>query len=58
MLENVAELIAGALDFDAEVMEDWEQGERDRFTELDLFLQQVALVPTWTGSIPTPTRSR
>ena len=43
-IDNVKELIAGALDFDAERMEDWEEGERDRFTELDLFLQQVALV--------------
>jgi DNA helicase-2/ATP-dependent DNA helicase PcrA len=43
-IENVKELIAGALDFDAELMEDWDEGERDRFTELDLFLQQVALV--------------
>jgi DNA helicase-2/ATP-dependent DNA helicase PcrA len=43
-VDNVRELIAGALDFDVELMEDWEEGERDRFTELDLFLQQVALV--------------
>jgi DNA helicase-2/ATP-dependent DNA helicase PcrA len=40
---NVAELIAGALDFDAArtVAAD---DEFDTFTELDLFLQQVALV--------------
>jgi DNA helicase-2/ATP-dependent DNA helicase PcrA len=46
---NVAELIAGAIDFDAALVEDQElEGEgsegADRFTELDLFLQQVALV--------------
>ena len=46
---NVAELIAGAIDFDASRVEDPEvatdAGDRlDRFTELDLFLQQVALV--------------
>ncbi|MBW3534918.1 MAG: UvrD-helicase domain-containing protein [Gemmatimonadetes bacterium] len=43
--ENVEELIAGAMDFDAElVVEQGEEGEMDGFTELDLFLQQVALV--------------
>ncbi len=43
--DNVKELIAGALDFDAEVVvEGGEEGELDGFTELDLFLQQVALV--------------
>jgi DNA helicase-2/ATP-dependent DNA helicase PcrA len=42
---NVAELIAGAIDFDAALVEDAEAEEGvDRFTELDLFLQQVALV--------------
>ena len=41
--ENVKELIAGALDFDAELLEE-EDLPRDRFTELDLFLQRVALV--------------
>ncbi len=41
--ENVAELIAGALDFDAEIGMD-DDLEPDRFTELDLFLQRVALV--------------
>ncbi|HEX9885174.1 MAG TPA: UvrD-helicase domain-containing protein, partial [Longimicrobiales bacterium] len=41
--DNVKELIAGALDFDAEVMEEWEE-QSDSFTELDLFLQRVALV--------------
>src|SRR5690606_5510556 len=43
--ENVKELIAGALDFDAElVREGGEEAELDGFSELDLFLQQVALV--------------
>lgn len=41
---NVAELIAGALDFDATLMKGMDDGELDIFTELDLFLQQVALV--------------
>jgi DNA helicase-2/ATP-dependent DNA helicase PcrA len=41
--DNVKELIAGALDFDAELLEE-EDLPRDRFTELDLFLQRVALV--------------
>ena len=42
--ENVKELIAGALDFDAELSEEWEEAPPDHFTELDLFLQRVALV--------------
>ncbi len=41
---NVAELIAGALDFDAELVESLDTDDIDTFTELDLFLQQVALV--------------
>ncbi|MGD2121319.1 MAG: UvrD-helicase domain-containing protein [Gemmatimonadota bacterium] len=41
--ENVKELIAGALDFDAELLEE-EELSRDRFSELDLFLQRVSLV--------------
>ncbi len=41
---NVAELIAGALDFDADVVDAEEGEDLDTFTELDLFLQQVALV--------------
>ncbi len=41
--ENVKELIAGAMDFDAELLEEEDRPE-DRFTELDLFLQRVALV--------------
>jgi DNA helicase II / ATP-dependent DNA helicase PcrA len=43
--ENVKELVAGALDFDAELEEEWgDETPPDTFTELDLFLQQVALV--------------
>jgi len=41
---NVAELIAGAVDFDAALVEAVEAEDVDTFTELDLFLQQVALV--------------
>jgi DNA helicase-2/ATP-dependent DNA helicase PcrA len=40
---NVAELIAGAVDFDATLVAGADE-EVDTFTELDLFLQQVALV--------------
>jgi DNA helicase-2/ATP-dependent DNA helicase PcrA len=42
--ENVKELIAGALDFDAQALADLEEDELDGFSELDLFLQKVALV--------------
>ena len=43
--ENVKELIAGALDFDAELIKQGgEENELDGFSELDLFLQHVALV--------------
>ena len=41
---NVAELIAGAVDFDATLVEGFDEEEIDTFTELDLFLQRVALV--------------
>jgi DNA helicase-2/ATP-dependent DNA helicase PcrA len=41
--ENVKELIAGALDFTADLLEE-EELPADRFTELDFFLQRVALV--------------
>ncbi|MEQ8328971.1 MAG: UvrD-helicase domain-containing protein [Longimicrobiales bacterium] len=41
---NVAELVAGALDFDADLAETLGAEDVDTFTELDLFLQQVALV--------------
>ncbi|MEJ2541430.1 MAG: UvrD-helicase domain-containing protein [Gemmatimonadota bacterium] len=43
-VDNVKELIAGALDFDAELIDGLEPQEVDAFSELDLFLQQVALV--------------
>jgi DNA helicase II / ATP-dependent DNA helicase PcrA len=43
--ENVKELLAGALDFDAELEEEWDdETPPDTFTELDLFLQRVALI--------------
>ncbi len=41
---NVAELIAGALDFNAEILDGLGGEDLDGFSELDLFLQQVALV--------------
>jgi DNA helicase II / ATP-dependent DNA helicase PcrA len=41
---NVAELIAGAVDFDVELVQSVAEEDIDTFTELDLFLQQVALV--------------
>jgi DNA helicase-2/ATP-dependent DNA helicase PcrA len=41
---NVAELIAGVLDFDASQSPGFEPEEIDTFSELDLFLQEVALV--------------
>ena len=43
-VENVKELVAGAMDFDAQRVEVWEDGPPDHFTELDLFLQHVALI--------------
>lgn len=43
-VDNVRELIAGALDFDAELLEELDPDEIDAFSELDLFLQRVALV--------------
>jgi len=42
--DNVKELIAGAMEFEASLPEEWDGEAPDRFTELDLFLQQVALV--------------
>ncbi len=42
--ENVKELIAGAMDFEVRLAEEWEGEIPDHFTELDLFLQQAALV--------------
>ncbi len=43
-IENVKELIAAALDFDAERSTEYEEGESDGLTDLDLYLQRVALV--------------
>ena len=42
--ENVLELIAAARDFEAEQVMELDEGDRDAFTDLDLFLQHVALV--------------
>ena len=42
--DNVRELIQGAVDFRPDQIADFEEGERDHFTDLDFFLQQVALV--------------
>ena len=41
---NVAELIAGAVDFHAAQVQSVAEEDIDTFTELDLYLQQVALV--------------
>ena len=41
---NVTELIAGAVDFDSTQVQSIAEEDIDTFTELDLFLQQVALV--------------
>ncbi|WP_405274568.1 UvrD-helicase domain-containing protein [Gaopeijia maritima] len=43
-IDNVKELIAGALDFNAELLDELDPEEIDAFSELDLFLQRVALV--------------
>ena len=42
--DNVRALIAGALDYNAELLGEFESGELEGFTDLDLFLQQAALV--------------
>ena len=42
--ENVLELIAAARDFEAEQVMELDEGGREAFTDLDLFLQHVALV--------------
>ena len=42
--ENVLELIAAARDFEAEQVMELDEDDRDAFTDLDLFLQHVALV--------------
>lgn len=43
-VDNVKELIAGALDFDAQTLDELDPEEIDTFSELDLYLQRVALV--------------
>ena len=42
--ENVRELVAAAQDFEAEQVLELDEGDRDAFTDLGLFLQHVALV--------------
>ena len=42
--ENVLELIAAARDFEAERVMELDEGDQDAFSDLDLFLQHVALV--------------
>ncbi len=42
--ENVLELIAAARDFEAEQAMELDEGDRDAFTDLELFLQHAALV--------------
>ena len=42
--ESVMELIAAARDFEAERVMELDEGDRDAFSDLDLFLQHVALV--------------
>jgi len=43
-VENVKELVAGAFEFDVDLLDELEPEEIDGFSELDLFLQRVALV--------------
>ncbi|MEZ4414205.1 MAG: UvrD-helicase domain-containing protein [Gemmatimonadota bacterium] len=43
-VDNVRELIAGALDFDAEQLQGLDPEDREGFSDLDLYLQRVALV--------------
>ena len=42
--ENIGELVAAAKQFEAEELLDLDDGDRDAFTDLGLFLQHVALV--------------
>ena len=51
-VRNVTELIAGTLDFDATLAQTVEPDEIDTFTELDLFLQEVALIADLDGLDP------
>jgi len=51
-VRNVIELIAGTLDFDGTLAQTIEPAEIDTFTELDLFLQEVALIADLDGLDP------
>ena len=50
--ENVGELVAAAKQFEAEELLDLDEGDRDTFTDLSLFLQHVALVADIDGHDP------
>ena len=47
--ENVRELVAAARQFEAEELLELDQGDRDTFSDLSLFLQHVALVADIDG---------
>ena len=47
--ENVRELVAAARQFEAEELMELDEGDRDTFTDLGLFLQHVALVADIDG---------
>lgn len=51
--ENVRELVAAARQFEAEELLELDEGDRDTFTDLSLFLQHVALVADIDGHDPS-----
>ena len=51
--ENVGELVAAAKQFEAEELLELDEGDRDTFTDLSLFLQHVALVADIDGHDPS-----
>ena len=51
--ENVRELVAAASQFEAEELLELDEGDRDAFTDLGLFLQHVALVADIDGHDPS-----
>ena len=50
--ENVRELVAAASQFEAEELLELDEGDRDAFSDLSLFLQHVALVADIDGHDP------
>ena len=50
--ENVRELVAAARQFEAETLLELDEGDRDTFSDLSLFLQNVALVADIDGHDP------